>query len=140
MRAMCSMIRPWAAAASCDISTRGTATPPLPSPPMTAWCSIMASEMNDCPTGVRTTVPPWRFATSSTARVVDTLVTTVPGTCARAMAAASVSVRSSESATPPAVTRPRRSPSASWAKPRSAPPALTTAFSCAMVSGFGSGR
>ena len=57
---MCSMIRPWAAAASCDSSTRGTATPPLPSPPMTARCSIIASEMNDCPTGVRTTVPPCR--------------------------------------------------------------------------------
>ena len=51
----------------------------------------MASEMNDWPTGVRTTVPPWRFATSSMARVVETFVTTVPGSCASAMAVASVS-------------------------------------------------
>ena len=45
---------------------------------MTAPVSTIASEMNACPTGVRTTAAPYRAATRSMAPLVETFVTTVP--------------------------------------------------------------
>ncbi len=63
----------------------------------------------------------------------------MPGFFLSRISAAIASVISSESGSPRSVTIPRRSPSASWAKPMAARPAFTTAQSWAIVSGFGSG-
>src|SRR5690349_5350557 len=71
---------------------------------------------------------------------VETFVTTAPVFRRRRISAAMASVISSESGSPRSLTIPRRSPSASWAKPMAARPAFTTAQSWAIVSGFGSGE
>ena len=113
-----------AAALSWVACTRGTATPPLPSPPRTARCSRIASETNAWPTGVRTTARPvpGRDAVDEAARgdVRHDAAPRARRGLPRRRAAASAPPRA---AVPASSTRLSRSPSASRTRPRSARPA-----------------
>src|SRR3989442_660049 len=55
----------------------GYITPPLPSPPITAFSSMILRATYASPTGARTTVAPNCFAASSTTKLVDRLQTTL---------------------------------------------------------------
>ena len=101
-------------------TTRGSITPPLPSPPKIAPPASIASTTFASPVGARRTSTPAAAAMSSIIREVARFVAILPLRCRSTSAVARANVYSSPINRPFSSTMTSRSASGSWAKPRAA--------------------
>ena len=140
-----SRISPTPARLSRTLQIAGQITPPLPSPPISAFSRISAAATCASPTGVRTTRAPCRAATSSIILLVERFATTTlsraPVNFCRSSRCPAVSARvySSPGYWPFSSTSANRSASGSCANPTSAPLCLTASHSEPRCSRTGSG-
>mmetsp|Transcript_14031 Transcript_14031/g.35849 ORF Transcript_14031/g.35849 Transcript_14031/m.35849 type:complete len:225 (+) Transcript_14031:149-823(+) len=130
-----------ATGASRPMCKSGSMTPPLPSPPMTAFTSSMTLATWISPTGVFTISHPYSFAMSSFTRDEDKFLTTGPRlpTWPSMNLTANASVYSSPMGFPVSSMRTHRSTSGSVATPKSALFFFTASHRSPKCSGMGSG-
>ena len=119
--------------------TRGSITPPLPSPPITAPTSRIRATTFASPTADRTHSHPSSRAASSTIRDVDMLIATGPRCSRSRYFTARASVASSLTHVPVSSIRASRSESGSSTNPTAEPVCLTHGATSARCAGIGSG-